>query len=279
MNKLRTVLVAVPLIAALLAGCGDNSGNSDNNTTSDGSGTFQDASASTCFTEMTPQQKTELQQYANNQGDNLGATSSNSDGTQDVCVIEKSSDGTYNQHYYKREDAFADYALYSILFGHSNALLAYGVYTGSLDPAQAMALSLLTGANNQGMMYHPYSYINNQWMRSPQVMNYNVTNVYYGSKPNPVPYASSFTSQPSGYRSQSMQPPSDKTATMSGGRISQTSSSGAGNTIKNVTGSAAGTTKLQNSGSGTNKTVPNVNPAPAPPKVNVPKVGSPPRSK
>lgn len=248
LGMIVATIVSMLLAAAFLAGCGSSDA-------SDGGGSFQADSKSTCFTEMSPDQKAQLQKYAADHGNNLDQASNNADGTQDVCVIEKGSDGSYNQHYYKRDDHFGDYLLYSMLFGRSNALLAYGVFNGDLSPSDAFVLSMLTGVNSQGLMYHPYGYVNGQFMRSPQVINnVRVTNVYYGSSTRPTPYSSSMT-PPSGYATKSIPDPSDKVANMSGGKVTSTSSGGLGAMKQAGTGSGSG------SGSGVNT---KVNPAPAP---------------
>ena len=239
-GAMAVAVVTALLSMSLLTGCGSN------NTTGTAGGTFQDDSKSTCFQELDQGQKQDLQKYAADKGDTINQTT-NSDGTQDICVLERQPDGSYNEHYYNRNDHFGDYLLYSMMFGRSNALLAYGAFNGDLSASDVLVLSMLSGVNSQGVMYHPYSNSSGQWLRSPSVVN-NVTNVYYGNS-TPTKYSSSLT-PPVGYAAKAMPSPSDKEATASKTGITQASSTGARDLIQKKTGSVAGTTKLPASGSG-----------------------------
>jgi hypothetical protein len=161
-------------------------------------------SQSTCFTALDDTQKAQLTQYVAEHKDDVTSTTANADGTQDICVLESDGSGGYNQHYYKEEDNFNDYLLYSMMFGRSNTLLAYGLISDDLDVSQYLALSLLTGVNNNGQMYHPYTHNGSNWGRNTSWVNNGssyVKNVRFGSKPDTVPYAPpSKMAYPIGYK-------------------------------------------------------------------------------
>jgi len=209
--KKSIALFGAAVVAALsLTACSD----SDTHSTASG-GSYSDGGApidSTqsgqgCFTEMTAQQKSELVAYANQQGNTVQNAGNNADGTQDICIVDSNG----SQHYYKQDDHFGDYLLYSAMmsraygYGGFQPLLTYGAITGDLSPMEFIALSLLTGVGPGGSLYHPYSYTSAGWARqqSPVVVNNrtvtNVTNVYYGSKATPVSYQQAQTSKPAGY--------------------------------------------------------------------------------
>jgi hypothetical protein len=195
-NKFAKIGLTFAVITAL-AGCGSSGSVSSDN----GVAPAADASESTCFTALNAQQKAELTQYANEHKDEVSSSAANSDGTQDICVLESNSAGGYDQHYYKKEDNFNDYLLYSLMFGRSNALLAYGLITNDLDVSQYMALSLLTGVNRYGQTYHPYTHNGNNWGRSTSWSDTSrVDNVRYGSS-SPVLYSQAKTMPyPAGYK-------------------------------------------------------------------------------
>jgi hypothetical protein len=193
--KNKSVLIGLVLaVTAAMTGCGSNeSGNSTELASAD--------SQSTCFTQLDPSQKAQLTQYAAEHKEDVTSTTTNSDGTQDICVLESDGAGGYNQHYYKKEDNFNDYLLYSLMFGRSNTLLAYGLISDDLDVSQVLALSLLTGVNNNGQMYHPYTQQGSNWGRSTSwVNNASVNNIRYGSAAA-VPYSQAKTMPyPPGYK-------------------------------------------------------------------------------
>jgi hypothetical protein len=165
-------------------------------------------SQQTCFTEMTPEQKAQINQYVNGNGGEVQTDTANADGTNDVCVIDTNG----NEHYYAQDDHFSDYLLYSMMLRRSNALLGYGLITGDLDPAQYLMLSLLTGVNNTGAMYHPYSYTDRGWARTPTYVNRSVTNVYYGNSSTPVKYTEAKSKAPAKYQWRSYPKADDRVA-------------------------------------------------------------------
>lgn len=205
---------------------------------------------------MTPAQKAQLTQYAAQQGSSVNSTTNNADGTQDICVLQPDGKGGYNEQYYKRSDHFSDYLLYSMLLGRSNTLLTYGVLAGDLDVGQAMALSLLTGVNRSGQMYHPYSNVGGTWERHPSVVsNTTVRNVYYGARSKPVPYSKAWLEVPKDFVAKPIPPATDKVATVTksaNGKatVTKKSDTGAAQTIKKSYPPVTSSNKSK-SGSGT----------------------------
>jgi hypothetical protein len=156
MNKSCQRVVALVAIVSLLltAGCGSES-----------RAEAAEKSEVTCFTEMTPEQKAQLVEYTKQQP---VSETARQDGTQDVCVYERASNGEVTERHSNGNDGFGDYLLYSMLLGHSNAFATIGLISGDLSIGEAMALSLLTGMNPGGTLFHPYSYTPNYgWGRQP----------------------------------------------------------------------------------------------------------------
>jgi hypothetical protein len=195
--KNKSVLIGLLTLAVATAVTGCGSGDSG------GQELASAESQSTCFTALDDTQKAQLTQYVAEHKDDVTSTTANADGTQDICVLESDGSGGYNQHYYKKEDNFNDYLLYSLMFGRSNALLAYGLISDDLDVSQYLALSLLTGVNNNGQMYHPYTQNGSNWGRNTSWVNNGssyVNNVRYGSA-SAVPYSQAKTMPyPPGYK-------------------------------------------------------------------------------
>jgi len=149
-----------------------------------------------CFSSMTMDQKAQLQQYVASQGSSVSSISNNTDGTQNVCVLEANGSGSMQAHYYNQNDQFGDYLLYAMLTGQGHTLATYGLLTGQLDVGQALALSLLTGMGSDGSLYHPYTYGNGGWSRQRTVINnVHVTYVDYGHQ-RPVNYSTAYRSGP-----------------------------------------------------------------------------------
>jgi|GEM_PF-4343753 len=168
------------LTGGLLTACGDSNSNQS-------APQPQASSDATCFQTPSAEDKAKLQEYARENGDTTQNAGTNADGTESICVLESDGRGGYEEHYYNSHDGFADYAMYAMLFGHSNALMTYGVISGDLSVADAMMLSLLTNIGDDGRAYHPYTYGNGGWSRQGNnrtyINNYNVTKVQYGSRP------------------------------------------------------------------------------------------------
>lgn len=218
MNNKRSLPLVAALVAAMmsLAACGTDSGTPQSNDIQP-VGEFNADSQATCFTQLDDKQRAELQQYVSQHSDQIDSTTTNTDGTQNICVLEDDGNGGYNQHYYKQEDKsnFNDYLLYSMMLGRSNALMTYGLLSGDLDVGDAMLLSLLTGVNNQGQMFRPYSYDNDNrnWNRRPAPMSGQLRNVTYGAKATPRPAFDNSKMLPVPPEFQSPLPPvSDKVA-------------------------------------------------------------------
>ena len=192
MYRKKFLLVVAACIAAvmLLVGCGANSGAPQANNAQPVAD-FNADSQSTCFTQLNDEQRAQLQQYAAQHGDQSAPAGNNADGTQTICVLEDDGQGGYNQHYYKQEEQsnFSDYFWYSMLLGHSNTLMAYGLMSGDLDVGDAIALSLLAGVNNQGQMFRPYSYDSETkyWGRRPAPIGGNLRSITFGAKAPPRP--------------------------------------------------------------------------------------------
>lgn len=186
-----TRLAAVAVAACVLAvGCG---GTAHANETADAQ----------CFTNPTPEERAQfLETYGKDATTQTDET---------ICVIEG---GT--QRYVHRNDGFSDYLMYSLLFGRSNALLGFGVLSGDLDIGDALALSLLTGVNGAGGIFHPYGYSNSYgWGRQPSptiIQNVHVTNVQYGNAA-PQRYTGK-TKPPAAYKTRPIPKPSKKVATV-----------------------------------------------------------------
>lgn len=149
-----------------------------------------------CMTQVSPDQKAQFLE-ATNQAPVSETT--REDGTLDVCVLEQQPDGTYAERHYNQNDGFSDYLLYAALFGHSNSLATFGMITGDISFGQYLALSMLSGVNNQGGLFRPYGcglgscpynpgspYT---WNRDPQPLRgannqpIRVTNIQYGNQP------------------------------------------------------------------------------------------------
>lgn len=229
------MITAVPMLGVVACG-------NDNKTT-----VSDTAGGTSCFTQMDSNQKAQLTSYANKDGNQVKVNSNNPDGTQDVCILEPDGGGGYNERYYKEKDGFADYFLYSTLFGHSNALMTYGLLSGDLDVGDAMALSLLMGVNNKGGLYQPYQRTSAGWGYQPTVRNVTVTNVYYGS--NGPRQSLGSAKPPSGYGTSKL--PTKAPEAMAGSYvtdkngkkvISQTATTGASKVLKDPS-----TVKLQDS--------------------------------
>jgi hypothetical protein len=132
---------------------------------------------------MDSQDRQQLEEYVRQQGDTTKTVDSNPDGTQDVCVLEREADGSYEEHYYRQEDHFGDYLMYSMLLGNSNTLMTYGLISGDLSASDYVMLKLLTGVGDDGRAYHPYTRGGDgSYVRQKTVINnVNVTHVHYGS--------------------------------------------------------------------------------------------------
>lgn len=174
------VLVASVALMGLTA-CGDDKSQTAAYTADD----------ETCLTLPDDQQRQQYVDYARDNGDIVRESESFND---TVCVLERGSDGSYSQHYYNRDDHFADYAMMAFLMPHAaGPLLTLGAINGDLDFGEVMFLSMMTSFNSQGQPYRPYSYYDNgSWGRSTTVIdNRRVTNVYYGTdrtaKPKTAP--------------------------------------------------------------------------------------------
>ena len=194
--KNKFVLIGLVLaVATAMAGCGSG------DTSGSGTTSVSETEDVTCFTSLNAEQRKQLAQYSAEHQDEVKSSTTNSDGTQDICVLESDGNGGYSQHYYKQDDKFDDYFLYSMMFGRSNTLLAYGLISDDLDVSQYLALSLLTGVNSNGQMYHPYTQNGSNWGRnSSWVNNASVNNVRYGSA-DAVPYSQAKTMPyPAGYK-------------------------------------------------------------------------------
>lgn len=158
------------------------------------------ATAPTCFTQLSQQQEQQIQQYTAQQGGQLTSQTANSNGTQDICVLQPNGNGGYDQHYYNQQDGLANYWMYALMFGHSQSLADYGLITGQLSPLDYIMLTSLSGVNRNGGFYHPYGYSSGRWQREsqPVIINH-VTVVQYGSRP-PVSYSkASSVKPPRGY--------------------------------------------------------------------------------
>lgn len=224
MQKRRTTIVSsllatfALLVTLVITACGGGGGggNSYNNTANvnDGSGD------TTCITQLDANQKAQLTDYVNKNHDQVNSVSNNSDGTQDVCVLEKSGNG-YEEHYYRQQDHFNDYLLYSMMFGYGHQLATIGLLTGDLNVAEAMTLHLLTNINSSGGAYSPYAQqTNGSWARQTNtttIVNKNITvnNIQYGAAPAKPFSTAKDQAPPSGYAKQVMPKKSDDTATIS----------------------------------------------------------------
>lgn len=168
--------VAFAAVATLaLAGCSSSGDGSDTQTVS------QDTQ---CFTQLSPDQKAQLTQYASQNGSSVTNTSNNTDGTQNICVLEPNGQGGYNERFYNRDSHFGDYLLYGMLFGRSShALTTYGVVSGDISVLDAIMLNSLMDVNSGGQLYRPYTHSGNSWQpRKTVVNNTTINHVYYGSK-------------------------------------------------------------------------------------------------
>ncbi|MDB5186530.1 MAG: hypothetical protein JWM07_2 [Candidatus Saccharibacteria bacterium] len=175
---------------------------------------FEATSQSTCFEQMEPEQEQKLREYAEQNRDRF-QESTNSAGDQSVCVLESDGNGGYNQRYYQKEDEskFDDYLLYSLLLGNSNTLLTYGALSGDLDFGQVMALSLLTGVNSRGQVYHPYTKPpeSSKWSRTPSDVRGQVKTYAYGRSAAPLTFDNSKMLQvPPGFVAKPIPAASDK---------------------------------------------------------------------
>lgn len=257
--KYRGLAVVGSLALALgLAACG-SSNNSD-----------PYANPQTCFQQLSVQDKAQMQQYAAQNGDTAQTVNTNADGTQDICVL----DNTGQEHYYRQQDHFADYLLYSMMFGRSNTLLTYGLVSGQISPSDYLLLHYLVGVGSSGTVYHPYtcSSYNSCRPQRTVVNNVHVTKVYYGNSRKPVSYSTARQHPPTGYAPHSMSSTSRATNKSSGAGRS-TSSTRPGNSTAGK-GSNSGTHCLMGnfgirnfkpSGGGSYKPAPR--PAPAPRQV------------
>lgn len=198
-----------------------------------------------CFQEMTDEQKAELVEFTDQQP---VSEEENADGTQDICVLEKQSDGSYTEQHYAQEDNFSDYLLYSMLwgssFGGTNGLLTYGYISGDLDTGQFLALSLLTGLGSDGRVYQPYRYVeygsgNYGYARdSRPVEDARVSTVRYGDS-DPVDYtAPSRRTVPTGYSSQPTRVPRAEDKVAEATRSSRPGSVATVSTKSGITASA-----------------------------------------
>jgi len=204
------------MLAVFLTACGGGGGYSNTANVNDGSGD------TTCITQLDANQKAQLTDYVNKNHDQVNSVSNNSDGTQDVCILEKSGNG-YEEHYYRQQDHFNDYLLYSMMFGYSHTFATYGLLTGDLNPAEYLTLQLLTNVNSNGGVYSPYArQSNGSWSRQTNtttIINKNITvnNIQYGSSA-PKSFASAKNSPPpSGYAKQTMPKQTASTGTIQRG--------------------------------------------------------------
>lgn len=172
--KLRFKLGATALIASVAlmgAACGNDKPQEVSYAADD----------ETCLTLPNDEQRQQYVEYAQENGDRVREAEGFND---TVCVLEQGADGSYSQHYYNKDDHFADYALMAMLMPHAaGPLLTYGAISGDLDFSEVMFLSMMASFNSQGQPYHPYSYYDNgSWGRNTTVIdNRRVTNVYYGN--------------------------------------------------------------------------------------------------
>ncbi len=237
-RKKMITFLAVVMASVTLTACGGGSSNQADQS---------------CFSQLTSDQEQQLRSYVASNGDQ---SSSNGDGT--VCVLDNSG----NEHYYRQQDNFSNYLLYSAMFGQSRTLATYGLISGDLSPMQYIALQSLTSINRQGYAYHPYGYSNNRWNHqdySPttRIQNVHVTNVYYGQSTTPVSFKQAYSSPPKQYKQYSntrLPNATDQAASVSkssGGKTTVSTVKGS-STSKSYTNSNPGSSNTRpKSGSGT----------------------------
>jgi hypothetical protein len=227
MRVFRTcgALVAAAVLTVSVSACGSSSSNDNAGPTS------QD----TCFQQMTPDQVTQMSNYANQTGATINSISSSGQGTQDVCVMTPDGNGGYAQHYYTQNDGFSNYFLYAMMFRNVHPLVGYGLLSGSLSPSDAIMLSLLTGIDSGGGLYHPYTRTNAGWAaQASPITNVHVTNVYYGNR-NAGSYATAYSQPPpSGYARSSMTKPNNSVMQVNDSKSGMTGTVQNGQTASSV---------------------------------------------
>jgi hypothetical protein len=173
-------VVAATALAIGMAGCGGEAEAAE-----------QDE---TCFAEPDPQQRAQLQQQLQSDGNQVSAAG------ETICVIEEDGE----KRYYNQSDGYSDFMLYYFLFGRSQPLLAYGYLSGALDPMDVILLSMLMSTDNTGRPYNLYTPMSDGgWDRkrsypTGRYSNVTVRTVYYGKNP-PVSYGDSKSKVPPGY--------------------------------------------------------------------------------
>jgi len=145
-----------------------------------------------CFSQLTSDQKSQLDQYINDNDDVANVISNNPNGTQDVCVLEGNE-----AHYYNQHDRFNDYELYLLLANRESDLVTYGLIRGDLTLDQALTLQMLADVQSDGTVYRPYSNSNGVWSERHTTINH-VTYVQYGHSQQ-MTFKSGSTKPPKNY--------------------------------------------------------------------------------
>lgn len=159
-----------------------------------------------CFEQVTIEERHVLEDAFDTYSRTIGV---NYDGTEDICLFEPDGRGGHFVHYYNRSDGYRDYAFYAWAMRRSDRMMEYRDRTDRLSAEDAMLLRMSRSVDRYGHEYNPWSSNpDGTWSRRPQVINYNVTNIQYGSKPT-QPLTEAMTKPaPSGYAKTDLKPES-----------------------------------------------------------------------
>ncbi len=152
----------------------------------------------TCFSQLNPDQESQLNAYIQNNGD-AASVANNSNGTQDICVLEGNE-----AHYYDHNDKFNDYALYALMTNRGSDLATLGLINGDLSLDQALTLQMMTDVRSDGTVYRSYGLtsgtpVHGTWHEQQTVVtNVHITNIQYGHSA-PTSYKTGSKKPPQGY--------------------------------------------------------------------------------
>lgn len=175
----------------------------------------------TCFMQLSDEDEESLRQYAAQNGDGTKERGSTDDGTQDVCVIQQTASGEYEERHYSSErddddNEFSEYLLYSMLLGDSRTVATIGLIEGDLSVTDYMLLRYLVGMDNDGRTYPVYGCDSGHRCQRHSTKLYNqqvkVTHVRYGKAQRIDLKTARSQKPPAGYGIVTLKPVTTKSA-------------------------------------------------------------------
>jgi hypothetical protein len=207
MTRLKKFFLGLPVLimAAILmfvVACGDDQPTAQSAPVPVDDGTGK----ASCMEKVPPEMGAQLTSYIHDNGDTVNQVISNSDGTQDICILEQQPKGGFEQHYYRKDDgglSTQDWMTYMFLTGNARGATTLGLVSGELDFGEYMALRLLTDIDDRGDVRHPYDTPDRSrfdprasWNRKQVIVqNVHITQIQYG-KNKPEDFAVAHTKKP-----------------------------------------------------------------------------------